>query len=229
MKSHTRKPSLNVLALDRRDLPAGISFTASTGTLLIEGTDYRDAASLQMVDGRVQARLTSFPPGASAVTTKYTVPAGVNIQRVVFDGRGGNDRFSNSTWIASAAYGGLGHDILIGGFGNDSLYGGAGRDSLYGQSGTDTLFGGADSDYLSGGLGNDKLYGDTGRDSLFGGIGNDYLAGGQDGVPDVLFGGPGGDTFKYEAQMVIDPASGLPITVNRDKPKDFSLGDVIDF
>ena len=129
-RTTTRKPSLNVLALDRRDLPAGISFTASTGTVMIDGSPYRDVASVQVVDGRVQARLTSFSPSSPAgVTTKYTVPAGVNVQRVVFFGGAGNDRFVNSTWVASSADGGFGNDYLVGGFGNDSLYGGFGNDS----------------------------------------------------------------------------------------------------
>ncbi len=52
-------------------------------------------------------------------------------------------------------------------------------------------------DVLMGGAGDDILSGGAGEDWIFGDAGHDVLSGGQDrGASDLLFGGPGNDTFQ---------------------------------
>ena len=66
-------------------------------------------------------------------------PAGVNLIRVCFGGRG--DQVVNSTGIPSALNGAVGDDTLTGGPGRDTLTGGPGADVLRGMDGNDQLFG----------------------------------------------------------------------------------------
>ena len=93
---------------------------------------------------------------------------------ILFDGRGGDDRFHNDTSVDCDAYGGDGDDILKGGSGRD---------------------------ILKGDLGNDEIFGRGGFDQLYGGDGSDELDGGDDGVEDTLHGAGGNDTFhNYEVR-----------------------------
>jgi Ca2+-binding RTX toxin-like protein len=99
-------------------------------------------------------------------------------------------------------YGLGGNDELQGLQGNDVLDGGLGDDRLFGMDGDDELQGGDGSDALRGGDGNDLLIGGAGRDGLLGEAGDDTLDGGDDGGLnefDLLYGGPGDDTYVYHA------------------------------
>ncbi len=66
-------------------------------------------------------------------------------------------------------------------------------------------------DVLMGGAGDDILSGGAGEDWIFGDAGHDVLSGGQDrGASDLLFGGPGNDTFQVIPDFlptVSDPAT----------------------
>ncbi len=66
-------------------------------------------------------------------------------------------------------------------------------------------------DVLMGGAGDDILSGGAGEDWIFGDAGHDVLSGGQDrGASDLLFGGPGNDTFQIIPDFlpnVSDPAT----------------------
>ncbi len=66
-------------------------------------------------------------------------------------------------------------------------------------------------DVLMGGPGDDILSGGAGEDWVFGDAGHDVLSGGQDrGASDLLFGGPGNDTFQVIPDFlptVSDPAT----------------------
>src|SRR5581483_12443959 len=93
-----------------------------------------------------------------------------------------------------------GNDELQGREGDDLLDGGTGDDRLFGMDGNDELLGGAGSDALVGGAGNDVLIGGQGRDALWGDAGDDTLDGGDDGGLnefDLLYGGPGDDTYVF--------------------------------
>jgi Ca2+-binding RTX toxin-like protein len=107
-------------------------------------------------------------------------------------GQGGDD------WL----YGEGGNDWLIANGGNDHLWGGAGHDLLAGGTGNDVMYGESGVDLLYGDGGNDELYGGADRDFLNGQAGNDFLNGGDPGAPedgalDIIFGGPGADTFAW--------------------------------
>jgi Ca2+-binding RTX toxin-like protein len=116
-------------------------------------------------------------------------------------GDGGSDTF----------YGNGGNDDLDGGSEGDTLYGNGGNDKVTGDSpgdqvghdnlsggpGNDTMLGGYSSDILVGGDDNDYMYGQDGADTLNGEGGVDLLSAGNDGVTDVLNGGPDGDIADY--------------------------------
>jgi Ca2+-binding RTX toxin-like protein len=112
-------------------------------------------------------------------------------------------------------------NMLFAGRGDDDVAGMAGNDMLDGGNGNDSMWGGSGNDRLSGGNGNDMLTGGFGADHLNGGAGNDVLlsrsdagemVAAQDGTTqifadetaaftatnDVLTGGKGGDTFRFE-------------------------------
>ena len=85
-----------------------------------------------------------------------------------------------------------GRDVICGLGGNDTLIAYGGDDRLLGGAGNDLLDGGSGADVLFGEAGNDWLTGTVGGDRFSGGAGADYLHA-RDGLPDVLYGGPGVD------------------------------------
>ncbi|MFO0843383.1 MAG: hypothetical protein U0797_13450 [Gemmataceae bacterium] len=139
-----------------------------------------------------------------------------SVNRIVYNGLGGDDRFDNQTSVPCTAFGGAGNDYLAGGHSADYLDGGTGNDEIHAREGDDVLLGGSGNDLMRGGQGNDRMYGGTGKDDMFGALGNDYLDGGRDGSADILRGGDGADTFVAERVRI------LFFTFNRDNPQDFS-------
>jgi Ca2+-binding RTX toxin-like protein len=114
---------------------------------------------------------------------------------VIFKGYAGHDRFVNTTFLRTIAFGGGGRDTLYGGYNDDYLNGGSGNDLLNGAFGNDSLFGGTGNDELFGYEGNDYLNGNAGADWLSGGNGNDGLDGGADFDYDFAWGNGGADDF----------------------------------
>ena len=98
------------------------------------------------------------------------------IRGFTITGTSGNDYISDGYTGTSA------HRFST--FGNDSIYGGAGYDIIYGGDGDDYINGGADGDNIHGGAGNDTL--DSGADAT---SGADLRS------SDVMYGGPGDDTY----------------------------------
>ncbi|WP_315854051.1 calcium-binding protein [Gemmata palustris] len=132
---------------------------SSGGNLVITGTNTADAVTVSQVGNLYKVSVAnkvdrSLPPDVTSVPVASVT--GV----IAFDGKDGNDRFTNNTSRACVAFGGNGDDTLIGGTGGDLLRGGAGVDRLYGNNGNDDLDGGVGdsaNDYLNGGPGNDRF------------------------------------------------------------------------
>jgi Ca2+-binding RTX toxin-like protein len=167
----------------------------TNGNLSIVGTSTGDTVSVAQVGSFYQVRELS---GVKAGTPQVTnVPVASVTGVITFDGKDGNDRFTNNTARPCIAYGGNGSDTLTGGSGNDVLYGQAGNDTLNGGGGSDTMHGGENNDTIYAGsdgpLDFNLLNGENGDDRLYGGNGNDTLAGGADA--DRLEGGAGQDSL----------------------------------
>ena len=229
MKRSRTMPSARRLALehlDPRDLPAGISL--ASGVLTIAGSAFDDRGTVALknvgtptlpifkVVANLEHRVSPTDPWIQDDSKSYFF---TNVSRIVFQGEGGDDQFTNTTSYKSTAFGGPGNDtlqggkqadVLTGGNGDDSLLGGRGNDILYGDQGfsiggggpvtpgNDVLYGGDGDDWvdgqgaddlLDGGKGNDKLWGTTGKDMLVGREGSDRLSAG-DG-DDFLYGDHG--------------------------------------
>ncbi len=178
----TRRTNRNRLPMfDRMEDRKLLSFTTSltAGVLTIRGNGGNDNVTVVERNGQVEL------DGRSQRGAKTGFASGT-VDRIVFDGGAGNDRFTNTTGVPVTASGGRGNDVLIGGGGaddlngnegNDIIHGGAGDDFVRGGSGKDSLSGDDGKDSLAGESGDDRLHGDAGDDSLLGGSGNDSLFG----------------------------------------------------
>ena len=104
-------------------------------------------------------------------------------------------------------FGQIGADTISGGGGNDELFGNQGDDVVTATSGTNTINGGPGNDTITGGSGDDEIFGDgdllqAGNDVIDGGAGSDLIVGfagadtitADDGIADVVNGGPGVDS-----------------------------------
>lgn len=108
--------------------------------------------------------------GASGDRLGIASVVGTDLQRVVFDGAGGDDTLNGlaDANIPIFALGGAGNDILGGGLVNDTLEGGIGDDTLQGGAGDDSMNGGAGNDvfFWNNGDGSDILEGGEGTDRV---------------------------------------------------------------
>jgi Ca2+-binding RTX toxin-like protein len=126
-------------------------------------------------------------------------------------GTSGHDHLNGSE-SGNRLFSGGGDDDVTGMAGNDMLDGGTGNDSVWGGSGDDRLTGGTGNDMLTGGYGSDHLNGGNGNDVLLSRSDAGEMVAAQDGktqifadetaaftaTSDVLTGGKGGDTFRFE-------------------------------
>jgi len=126
-------------------------------------------------------------------------------------GSSGHDHL-NGTTSGNVLFAGRGADEVAGKAGNDILDGGSGNDDIWGGSGNDRLSGGNGNDMLTGGFGADHLDGGRGNDTLLSRSDAGEMVAAQDGttqifadetaaftaVKDVLTGGRGADTFRFE-------------------------------
>jgi Ca2+-binding RTX toxin-like protein len=171
-------------ALEGRLVPA---FISTAGDLVIWGGDRNDEVTVSQLsilktdyyrvshNGSVNLFRTSLVRGGD----------------VFFDGRDGDDSFTNSTSLRSKAYAGNGNDTLEGGSGADVLSGGNGEDRLQGREGNDTVHGGNGNDWMDGWTGNDALDGQAGNDTVHGGRDHDWMSGGTGN--DLMHGWQGND------------------------------------
>jgi Ca2+-binding RTX toxin-like protein len=121
--------------------------SVTNGHLVITGTNVADTVSVVQVGNfyRVE-ELSGVRAGTPSVTN---VPVASVTGVIAFDGKDGNDRFTNNTARGSVAFGGSGNDTLNGGSGQDFFLGGDGDDRLDGRGGNDLLDGGDHADYRS--------------------------------------------------------------------------------
>ena len=147
------------------------SYGGSAGFIPADGGNPKVVADhfLHIKHGHIQDR--SGTPFNVQLTKKGTKM----VDKIVFYGGAGSDRFFNNTNIVSYQYGQSGSDHLHGGSDIDHLDGGLHTDYLYGKKGDDHLTGGSGNDRLQGGKGNDHLIGNWGNDIIQGGQGHDKL------------------------------------------------------
>ena len=149
--------------LDLAGTPGGTVGDAVVDTVLVKGTENRDAINVSAQDGAVLVAGL-----AASVVVEHADATDV----VHIEGLGGDDVISAGIGLAPLATlkidGGEGNDTINGGDGADLLYGGAGDDFIDGNRGNDTaLLGDGDdvfqwdpgdgSDVVEGGEGNDTL------------------------------------------------------------------------
>ncbi len=159
----------------------GIFVSDQGNVLRVVGSIHADVSTVSMTPaGEISATITV----GGRVVVQKTVPAGT-IGRIIYQGRAGDDTFTNNTSLPCLADGGPGDDTLQGGTGNDILIGGDGDDTLDGGGGSDQLYGGTGNDILT-------AVGNGAR--LDGGPGDDTLV--VTGQNNLIVGGAGRNTFR---------------------------------
>jgi Ca2+-binding RTX toxin-like protein len=179
-------PRLGLERLEDRATPA-VTATFAFGILSVAGdAEANDIVVSANATGQIQVTSDS-----ENVPIRGRVATTANTLLVAVRGQGGDDSLTIDASLGSTA------TVLSGGDGNDTLT-------------TDHVGYAA----LDGGAGDDDLTGGAGYNVLLGGAGNDRLdGGGQDGVIDLLVGGPGADTYvrhpgENDIFLFFNPAEG---------------------
>jgi hypothetical protein len=182
--------------LEGRELPAGISFIASSGVVLISGSAHNDVAVVDLDNGDLKVDLASYR-SSNRLTPFFQDSQRFDpnlVQKVIFTGADGNDRFSNGSGEVCQIFGNAGNDTLNGGSGADTIKGGSGNDTIHGEAGNDVIKDSGGINKLYGDIGMDRLYGGSGADTIDGGDFNDTIVSIGGGI-DTLFGGGGNDNI----------------------------------
>jgi len=130
-------------------------------TIQVAGSDGRDIIYVSRDHHHANAlKVLVYEKDTHTLTVQDNI---VGADRIIADGRGGNDKIK-----------------ILHSAGNITA-------DLYGGDGNDWLRGGNGSDFISGGDGNDLISGGNGRDFLVGGLGGDFIVGHND--DDILVGG----------------------------------------
>jgi Ca2+-binding RTX toxin-like protein len=236
----TSKPRQAKLGLENLADRVLLSAAVVDGELRINGTGRHDVVQVSrefILDEwwvRVSERIRTGDVLSSPSISGFRE---AGIDRIVFKGRDGDDKFTNDTAIESCANGGDGNDSMFGGSGRDVLCGDGRKDHLYGRDGNDVLNGNGGDDFMVGGAGhdflwggdgwdamlgsggNDVLLGGSGLDNMDGGAGVDWLDGGVDDHVDALVGGTSGDAFVRHhgrrADRIVDFETGVDRIVVR--------------
>jgi hypothetical protein len=136
-----RRPRLRVERCEDRLAPA-VSVSTSASALIVAGDNAANHVYVSRAsDGQSQfLAVSDFNKGLIKMVSAN------EINRIIFLGEDGNDRFENWTDVESKAWGGAGNDTLIGGSANDHFNGQAGNDVLSGRGGNNFLQGNAGKD-----------------------------------------------------------------------------------
>ena len=170
-RSVKHSSSLDCNSFEARRLLAGIQFTASTGEILIGGTNGNDVARVIQSGNTLNVTQQGFQSRSFNVA---------DVNSILFVGLFGDDFFENRSSIDSTAFGQVGNDTLIGGSGNDRLVGNGNNDTIQGNGGDDVIIAGIGNDRIDAGAGNDRVLGINGTNIIEGGAGNDTIFGGND-------------------------------------------------
>lgn len=205
------RPVLALCPLEDREVPAGFTFTPSTGLLRV------DMAGLT-AHGPADARYHTFlmsasggrvvlddgagnPKPAYNTATRRLEPVPVaGVRRVEVVGSGRRDEVGLAAVTAARGFNLTGGVRVDGNGGNDGIKGSGFADTITGGAGADRLHGSDGNDSLDGGTGNDSLTGGAGRDTLRGGAGDDYLYLAADAADDADGGGGFNRVFDWRNQ-----------------------------
>ena len=148
------------------------------------GIDTLTFSGLQSSGATVDLAAGTVSGGGASATDRATL---INIENAF------------GTVFADRLTGNANNNVLFGGGGSDTLDAGFGNDNLQGGDGDDLLIGGAGDDHFRGYDGNDTQLGGDGRDEFqqF-----DFTPGGSGPGNDVLDGGAGVDTVRYDIGSV---------------------------
>ena len=144
--------------------------------------------------------------------TTISVSGNLNINNGIYDGLGGTDTLSMTSFgdvltlvDANGVIMVKNVEMINAGLDGDVVnmshatvtYGNL---TIRGSDGDDILWSNLGNDLILGGSGNDNIIGGGGNDTLFGGLDDDNLSGWEG--TDSLFGGAGNDTFQYHADSL---------------------------
>ncbi|MCG6158257.1 calcium-binding protein [Rubinisphaera margarita] len=179
--------------LEARDLLSSTA-TLSHGVLNITGDNDADHVNVSQKNGSIVV--------TDHMTNQQSTFRASSVSKILFQGNGGDDVFSNDTSKRSEAHGGDGNDELRGGSDNDLFYGGSGHDRLYGYGGHDRLEGGDGNDLIDGGIaGFHKLSDYFTLQVLKGGNGDDVIH--SNAILDAVTPGAGADLLFADSYSVL--------------------------
>ena len=199
---------LTLEPLEGRELLASISFIASSGVVLISGSAHNDVAIVDLDNGEVTVDLKSYR-GSIRSTPVFQDSQRFDpnkVQKVIFTGANGNDRFSNGSGEVCQIFGNAGNDTLNGGSGADTISGGSGNDTIHGEAGNDVIKDSGGINKLYGDIGMDRIYGGSGADTIDGGDFNDTIVSIGGGI-DTLFGAGGIDSIWMDSNDMLKDQS----------------------
>ncbi len=144
-RSPKNRGRLSLQQLESRKLMAA-DFGLAGSTLAIQGSPMDDVAEVYLESDRVIVKVSTYDDSGQVVGEKEDNFAVDAIDRIVFEGIGGDDLLVNDSPIAAVARGGAGNDTLMGGTGNDLLVGGIGDDLILSGGGDDLILAGPGDD-----------------------------------------------------------------------------------
>jgi Ca2+-binding RTX toxin-like protein len=165
-------------SLENRRLMSSVSYSELTDTLTINAASsgYDNVVSVGYSSAIVLRVQSTHVSGSTSIIVNRdwnTLEDGP-VRKIIFNGSGYAESFSNNTALGCEANGNAGNDTLIGGWGSDTLFGGDGDDLLLGGQGADMLEGQNGDDVLCTGKSLDEVA-DNDCDTLDGGEGVDTV------------------------------------------------------
>jgi hypothetical protein len=233
-----RRTSLQVEALEKREVMSVTSVTLNAGTLRVMCDAADDNVEIRQFDlTRALPMSAAAAPAAPAGVAQLARPVvttglrlflsnitvkdltrptnntwtfnAADVQRIEAHTGAGNDRFVSNTNVPTTVWTGDGSDYVVAGDAADLVYLGAGNDTVYANGKNEVVQCGSGNDLVSGGSGINTFYGGAGSDSFFGGSGTNILFGGTSPAGSLLYGGSGTNTiYSSSRNDVVDGGKG---------------------